>query len=236
MKPSRVRIHLITPAEIALDGAIECLIDEEKLKAGRFRFPKDAAHWTACRAALRAILAREIGTTPHDVPLVYSKFGKPVLAPPFDSLHFNLSHCPDLALIALSDRGPVGVDLESVDRAPDLLECVHSFCHPDECRELPDDTSARSLQLLRIWTAKEAVLKALGTGMSHPPESVRIEFEADRASARSDLPLDGIEDQVIHPLRHPKLFRHLAAVSAPRGVEIESLMDGETRFEQMGNG
>lgn len=230
MNPGRVRIHLITPAEIALDGAIECLIDEEKLKAGRFRFAKDAAHWTACRAALRAILARETGTTPHDVPIVYSKFGKPMLAPPFDSLHFNLSHCSDLALVALSDCGPVGVDLESVDRAPDLLECVSSFCHPDEGRGLPEENGERAMQLLRIWTAKEAVLKALGTGMSHPPETVRIEFGADQASARSDVPLDGLEDQVIHPLRHPKLFRHLATVSAPRGVEIVSWTDDEIRL------
>jgi 4'-phosphopantetheinyl transferase len=225
MNPGSIQIHLIAPAEIPLGVAMECLIDEEKLRAARFHFAHDAAHWAACRAALRQILARETGIAPREVPLVYSEFGKPVLAAPFGRLQFNLSHCPDLAILALSDSGPVGVDLESLERAPDLLECVDSFCHPEEIASLPHGSEERSVQLLHLWTAKEAVLKSLGTGMSHPPETVRIEFETHHATARSEVPLDGIERQVIRPLRHPKLCRHVAAVSARAGVQAVTFVD-----------
>ena len=78
---------------------------------------------------------------------------------------------------------------------------------------------ARASQLLRIWTAKEAVLKALGTGLSHPPESVRICFLPARSTASSELPLAGIDSQRLHELDHPALAGHRAVVSAPRSVK-----------------
>ena len=218
MTPGQVIIYLISPHTISSALASECLTGDEKSRASRFRFPKDAAHWSACRAALRQILGREIGLAPREVPLIFSEFGKPALAPPYDRLHFNLSHCPDLAIVALCLDGPVGVDLESLTRAPDLLECVNSFCHPEEIRSLPTDENARASQLLRIWTAKEAILKALGTGLSHSPELVHIHFRPSHATAFSDQPLEGIGTQLIHKLENPALDGYLAAIASPQSV------------------
>lgn len=219
MTSGQVIIHLVFPEIISQEAALACLTDEEKSRADRFRFKKDAVHWIDCRANLRKILGQAIQRPPREVPLILSKNGKPLLAPPYDSLHFNLSHCSDLAIVALSAEGPVGIDLESLDRAPDLLECEATFCHPREISELPSETSARASQLLRIWTAKEAVLKALGTGLSHPPESVRICFLPARSTASSELPLAGIDSQRLHELDHPALAGHRAVVSAPRSVK-----------------
>jgi len=218
MTPGQVIIHPVFPVRIAPDLVEACLTDDEKSRAARFHFPKDAIHWAACRAALRAILGREIGMDPRAVPLVFSEFGKPLLAPPFDGLHFNLSHCPDLALVALSLDGPVGIDLESLERASDLLECESTFCHPEEIRGLPTETNARAVQLLRIWTAKEAVLKALGTGLSHPPELVRIVFGPMEATAVSDQGLVGIENQLIQGLENPDFEGYRVAISYQKGA------------------
>ncbi len=215
MTPGQVIIHPVFPHRISSDFSETCLTDEEKSRAARFHFPKDAAHWSACRAALRGILGREIGLAPRGVPLIFSEFGKPLLAPPFDELHFNLSHCPDLALVALSLDGPVGIDLESLGRAPDLLECENSFCHSEEIRALPAESEARAAQLLRIWTAKEAVLKALGTGLSHPPEEVRIIFGSSDDFAKSDQDLSGIENQMIRRLENLAFENYSVAVSFP---------------------
>ena len=211
MTPGTVSIHFISPEPLSTQTGWPLLSPAERVRAASFVFPKHASHWIACRAALRRILGNIIKVPAAEVPLVVSDLGKPGLADPFDYLHFSLSHCENLALLALCVDGPVGVDVESSHRAADLPDCETAFCHPAEINALPVDPGARGDRLLDIWTTKEAVLKALGTGFSHPPESVCI----DGNSATSDEPLPGIEDQVIHRLDHPELAAHCAALSAP---------------------
>lgn len=219
MTAGTVTVHLIVPAHIPPGDAVACITPKERLRAGRFRFPEDALHWTACRAGLRMILGRLIQLPPNEVPLVHSNEGKPTLAPPFDAIHFNLSHCADLALVAVGSDGPVGIDVEKTERAMDLLECESTFCHPQEIQSLPNESSLRTRHLLRIWTAKEAVLKALGTGLSHPPEIVRIVFEHPNSHAISDHPVAGMEDQRLHELILPGFTGHQVFVSVPDSVK-----------------
>ncbi len=219
MTAGTVTVHMILPVHISPGDAVACITPKERLRAGRFRFPGDALHWTACRANLRIILGKLIQVPPNEVPLVLSKQGKPTLAPPFDAIHFNLSHCADLALVAVGSDGPVGIDLEKAERAMDLLECESTFCHPLEIQQLPDETSLRARHLLGIWTAKEAVLKALGTGLSHPPEIVRIVFNHPNSHAISDHPVAGIENQRLHEVILPGFTGHQVFVSIPDSVD-----------------
>jgi 4'-phosphopantetheinyl transferase len=122
-----------------------CLSAAERQQAERFRFEKDAVHWRACRAALRVVLGEALGIAAETVAFEFGEFGKPALSPPWDGLHFNLSHCRDLALIALCGDGAVGVDVEPADRAASLLGCEDAFCHPEEIAQLPaDETSGRA--------------------------------------------------------------------------------------------
>lgn len=213
-----VTVHLVFPALVSEKEAAACTSDEEHLRAGRFRFREDALHWIACRAALRQILGKAIQRPPREVPLVLSGYGKPSLVQPYESLHFNLSHCSDLAVVALGIDGPVGIDLEKSDRAVDLLECESTFCHPAEIQHLPDEPTLRARQLLRIWTAKEAVLKALGTGLSHPPDRTRIVFRQPVSHAVSDHPVAGIADQRLHEVVLPVSPDYQVFVSVPDSV------------------
>lgn len=228
MTPGQVIIHFFSPHGIPPEIPAACLTNDETVRASRFRFPKDAIHWSACRAALRQILGQKFDRPPSDIPLAFSEFGKPMLSPPYDGLHFNLSHCADLAIVALSEDGPVGVDLEMLARAPDLLECENSFCHPREIRALPVDQNDRANQLLKIWTAKEALLKSLGTGLSHGPELVHIQFTEFHATAQSEAPLQGIENQRIHRLQHPALGSYAAMISAPDTVNEFLVVEFQT--------
>jgi 4'-phosphopantetheinyl transferase len=219
MIPGQVIVHLIVPGAISQEMAIPCLTPDEMERACRFRFAKDAMHWRSCRAQLRMILARETGLAPNEAPLVLSEFGKPLLAPPCSGLHFNLTHSHELALIALSLDGPVGIDLEKKCRGTELLGCESTFCHPLEITNLPGDPQFRAIQLLRIWTHKEALLKALGKGLSHPPEQVRIRFDSLVDQAISAIPLPGIEDQRLQTLSHPMLADYQAVVSMPSAAK-----------------
>lgn len=205
-----VAIHRILPDGFPPDRAAEILSRDELDRAARFHFPTDRDSWMNWRAALRTILAPHLNCEPHQVPIQLTDLGKPFVAAP---LHFNLTHCDDLALLAIATDGPVGIDLESRTRATDLLGCEETFCHPLEIAALPPHPAAH---LLQIWTAKEAILKALGTGLSLAPDTVRIVFDATGAHAISDQPIAGMANQRLRFLTHPSLANHQAVLSAPR--------------------
>ncbi len=208
--PGTVVLYIIDPAWVS--HAEKALTAEESTLARRFRFEKDAVHWRTCRAALRRILGRALGIPAAEVELLTAEFGKPFLGAPHAGLHFNLSHCEDLALVALCSDGPVGVDIEPAGRAPSLLECVEVFCHPDEAAALPAEEAARASALLEIWTGKEALLKALGTGLSLAPQTVMLARATD-----DDARFQAFSVRV---LEHPLLSRHVARLAAPIGAAV----------------
>ncbi len=205
-------VVIVDPAGIPDERIAACLSTAEQEQAARFRFEKDARHWRACRTALRTILGRALGIDPAGLVLEFGEHGKPRLAPPHDGLHFNLSHCHDLALVALSRSGPLGIDLEPADRAGSLLGCESSFCHPQEIDALPAPADARAAALLDLWTSKEALLKALGTGMSLAPESVSL---AGPGGHGSHPRLRGF---TLRPLHHAALEKHVARLATPDGI------------------
>jgi len=203
-----IHIHVLHPGEIRAD--ILSLNDGEKARAAAFRFEKSARHWIACRCGLRAILGSMLSLPPAEVPLETGPGGKPCLAGPFKDTHFNLSHCRDLALVAVAPF-PVGVDVEPEDRSRDLLGCEESFCHPQEIAKLPENESMRATALLEIWNAKEAVLKAHGTGLLTPPQSFAVNLTDSSGKARFHPELSV---QHIHRLIHPALRNHSAFISS----------------------
>jgi len=123
------------------------------------------------RAAVRKILAVDAGCAPADLSFVEGDHGKPHLAAPGTAgdREFNVSHTGRLALVAVARDLPVGVDVEAVDRPVDPLSLGPRVLTPAErahMAEMPPAEAAR--HFLRVWTAKEAVVKALGRGLSLP--------------------------------------------------------------------
>lgn len=212
MTSGSVQLHAIRPTE---SSDISVLSPIERKRADSFRFREDALRWISYRTAMRSILGERLGISPVDVPIRISERGKPYLEGPREGLHFNLSHTNCLAILAISTAGPVGVDLEPMDRAADLLECESSFCHPLEIAGLPDDPAVRQDLLLQLWTMKEAVLKAVGTGFLLPPESIRIETDfGSMHRAISAESQDLFVPQKIQRIDHPSLVGYRVAVSS----------------------
>jgi 4'-phosphopantetheinyl transferase len=216
MKAGTAIVHIVSAVSEGSSSDHLLLSEEERQRAASFRFEKDAIRWSGFRAELRRILASVIHVAPQDVPIVLTPLGKPVLGAPFDGLHFSLSHCDDLALISLCTDGVIGVDVEPAMRAVDLSGCELTFCHPAEITELPAES--RCQRLMEIWTAKESLLKAMGTGLTHPPETVCMHFQDAWILAESDLPLPGIESTRTLRLHHPALGAHIAALSMPASI------------------
>ena len=93
--------------------------------------------------------------------------GKPRLAAPACDLEFNLSHAGAFALVAVTQGRPVGVDLEWA-RAELATDAIAEVCFSrDEQRRLNALAAQDRLPaFFRLWTRKEAFIKATGLGMS----------------------------------------------------------------------
>ncbi len=116
----------------------------------------------------------------RDAPTILrGEHGKPY-APDLDGIEFNLSHSGRHALIAIARDQPVGVDLEMQGRQRSVVDIAQRYFAAAESRALRAlPPELRDAAFLRLWTGKEAVLKALGEGLSFGLD--RVEFELDGA-------------------------------------------------------
>jgi 4'-phosphopantetheinyl transferase len=145
----------------------------ERERARRFRFERDRRRYIVARARLRELLAARLGVRPEAVELEYGRNGKPRLA--HGGWRFNTSHSEDVALFAFSSRSEIGVDIEAVRAVPEADAIAAQFFSPRErAAYLALAPHDRPLGFLKCWTRKEAVSKALGSGLSIPFEALEV--------------------------------------------------------------
>ena len=120
------------------------------------------------RNPLQQLLGAYLGISSDDVALVDGEFGRPALDPAHDaSLGFNWSHSGDYALIAIGRHLTPGIDIERRrDRARALDIAEHYFCKAELAALNALQAETRNVAFLELWTAKEAVLKAVGRGIA----------------------------------------------------------------------
>ena len=161
-------------SDIALMGAWDVLSSEEITRAKRFRFMRDCSRYVRGRAFLRHRLGTAIGQHPARVALTQVANGKPFLD---ETLHFNLSHSDGLAVLAISASGPVGIDLEFIDRRVDISGLVRScFTKEEEQSILTLPLPEQATRFFTYWTAKEARMKLTGEGMLLSPRQVVLDI------------------------------------------------------------
>ena len=160
-------------------AALAALLPAAELaRAGRFVFEIDRARFIAGRGQLREILSEATGAPPAALTITQGADGKPALPAFPDGPQFNLSHCGGLALVAVSPRVPVGVDIEEIKPLQEDLDTL--FLTAREQTELRGLTGESRLhRFYRLWTCKEAVVKARATGLSTDPANFRVAFSND---------------------------------------------------------
>ncbi|MDE2400630.1 MAG: 4'-phosphopantetheinyl transferase superfamily protein [Burkholderiales bacterium] len=164
-----VALWLIDLETMGTTGHERILSAAEQARANRFRFTHHAQHYRASHLALRQILGRVTDMEPPALEFREGPHGKPHLRGR-SPWHFNMSHSAGWALIGVSTRGPIGVDLEMVkplNDAPLLAQKNFSAGEYAEYQRLP--TADQTDAFFRCWTRKEACLKALGSGLSIEP-------------------------------------------------------------------
>ncbi len=160
-----------------MSGLWPSLSPDEQERAGRFALDLDRVRFVAARGLLRTILGTCLGTEPHRIEFAYSAKGRPSLGGEFtrSGLQFNLAHSGGLGVFAVARRGAVGVDVEQVRAVPELEGLIERFFSARECAEIRRLCGeAQIMAFFRIWTRKEAWLKATGEGITGTPQAIEV--------------------------------------------------------------
>ena len=167
----------LTPDAEREARAVSLLDDAEITRWRRLLSARARREFALCRAALRVSLAERLGCTNWQLSFDYLKHGKPVAK--VDGLRvaigFNVSHGGRHGLIALAAHDGIGVDVE--ERVPQRdLEGIGSLVYgPAERRLLAIAAGRERLHVFyRLWSMKEALIKALGTGFSLSPSRFEV--------------------------------------------------------------
>ena len=168
---SRGAVHVFLLRLAAFDAAALTanLCPTEKARAARLKVAKARAQFIITRAVLRQLLANYLGIAPRALAFTAGPRGKPALSPDWRQkrIEFNVSHAADYALLALGLDHRLGVDIESVKRQVDYRALANRFFSAAEqaaFKKLP--ARAACAAFYRVWSRKEAFLKATGQGLA----------------------------------------------------------------------
>jgi 4'-phosphopantetheinyl transferase len=155
------------------------LSDPEKQRCAAFRSDRHQTEYALSRAMLRLALSEYAPVAPQDWQFLALEKGKPEIAGPAltPPLWFNLSHTDGFSACVIGRVRQLGVDIENMNREMPHQELAKRFFAPGEFEYLL--TLPPSLQreaFFRIWTLKEAYIKAEGKGLSIPLDSFHFRF------------------------------------------------------------
>jgi 4'-phosphopantetheinyl transferase len=162
------------------------LSSEELSRADRFHFARDRHAFVVAHAALRSILARYAARDPLALDVRFGPYGKPELVgdPGGLTLRFNLSHSGSIALLGVTRKRNIGIDVEQIRSGVGIFEIAKRFFSLSEVSELEAlPPTLRERAFFRTWTSKEAYIKARGEGLSFPLGDFDVQVKPDRPVA-----------------------------------------------------
>ncbi len=140
----------------------------ETARAARFATPELRRRFVVSHGVLRLILSSFTGRPPHAIQILSEARGKPYVMG--RRPHFSLAHAEDVAVVAVANGGPVGVDVERV-RADIGMDEFSRQALTDadgtEIEALPPEFRLRAR--FQAWTRREALAKATGEGLRERP-------------------------------------------------------------------
>lgn len=150
-------------------GWLALLDPEEAARAARFHHEPDRRAYVAAHALKRAMLAEASGLSPSALRWTTGPHGRPELHPSLGlpELRFSITHSRGLVACGITRAGDIGVDTEPASRKVDALGLARQVFAPEEAvalAALPE--SSREGAFIRLWTLKEAFVKASGEGLS----------------------------------------------------------------------
>jgi 4'-phosphopantetheinyl transferase len=168
---------------------------DERGRAARLQSDVRRSEFVSGRVLLRLLLGAYTGMPAEEIRIAYGRFGKPALADAEGDANvtFNTSCSHGLALYGIARGREVGVDVERLQPGFPCNEIAQRYFCPAERERLSQlSGSALTQTFFGYWSAKEALLKARGDGLSaglddvdlHELDGSRVAVVADRTTRR----------------------------------------------------
>jgi 4'-phosphopantetheinyl transferase len=193
------------------------LSNDELATACGYRFRADRDAFVLRRTALRALIGRHLGCRPDAVRFSYNAHGKPSLAWPDIGTNFSFSvaRTAGVTLLALAECKAVGVDVERVRYDIDFLNVGRVvFADCELMWLMAGDRAAMADRFFRLWTRKEAYLKAIGCGFMLDPKlftPTAICNLVENGESRAN-PISGLRSGQLFELRLGRSLRAAFAI------------------------
>jgi 4'-phosphopantetheinyl transferase len=190
----------------------EILSTEERARADKFRQPIHRIRFRLARGILRILISHYLGKHPGDLKFRYDSYGKPWLHSNDEELNFNISHSHSWGLYAFTYGRKVGIDIERIRPIKDIDTIINSVFSEQEIKAFLHLNRAERLEgFYRCWTRKEAVVKALGKGLSYDIRSFTV-------SLLLSVPTPLLEDSQDTDLTSHYRLEHLAPTNGYVGA------------------
>jgi 4'-phosphopantetheinyl transferase len=162
----RIEVWLSPVQGLAADDSYrEILSANELLALEQIRLPALRSRKLAGRVLLRTALSHAVNgrISPREWRIHPDANGRPIIAKGLPRVNFSISYAEPVAVVAVSERLPVGIDVETVeDTTEDLIAAFCCSCEQDLMDSGP--ASQNSREFVRLWTLKEAYTKLVGLG------------------------------------------------------------------------
>ncbi|MCR3758495.1 4'-phosphopantetheinyl transferase superfamily protein [Clostridium felsineum] len=156
---------------------LDFISEKEKEKILKYTRYEDSLRSLQGELILKNILSLD------KVQLKYNKWGKPELTND-SGIHFNISHSSEWVAVGISSK-PIGVDIQKVDKI-DLSIAKSCFSKNENEYILSLPSNERKDAFFKLWTLKEAFIKAKGMGLYMPLDSFTIEILNHKPTLHSD--------------------------------------------------
>jgi 4'-phosphopantetheinyl transferase len=164
-------IPLDIPAQLQ-PSLLAKLSNDEQVRAKRLYSTVHQNRFIAARIALRNILGQYLNTPPFEITFQYNDHKKPYISG--SPISFNLAHSHDAGLLGVTRNALIGVDIEKEKDKYNIGICDKYFSQHENrlFKGIPAENQTQTFY--RIWARKEAIVKAVGKGLTLPLSSFSV--------------------------------------------------------------
>lgn len=196
------------------------LAEPELERAAKFHFEDDRLRFALGRFLTRSVLGRELARMPETIQFTYTDRQRPVFADA-DGISFSITHARDLVAVAFVKDARIGIDIEYMERKVDLLGVAEKILSDDDFQvfqALPEDEKVSAF--FRVWTRKEAYLKATGEGLTDALKKISVSLQAEEIGTVTDARDQGADNWRLHSLDLVPGYEACVACDGERKIEV----------------
>ncbi len=175
--------YLLDAAISDVDFFYGLLSEEEKRGIEKIKLPGVKNRRIISKAVVKDIISKYLGININQIKFLYNRFGKPVLPEDINlpGLSFNISHSGGFGIIALINKNQIGVDIEEIIELEDINDIIHTCFSKNEQSLFNNlELSEKTSLFYKIWTGKEAFIKAIGHGFSFPLQNISFGLDDNK--------------------------------------------------------